>query len=780
MSRKLIFRTLASVVLITFLGALATISLAQESKWTKKADMPTARYALSTSVVGGKIYAIGGAKTRPWVTFSTVEEYDPKMDRWTKKADMPTARLSFTTSVANGKIYAIGGEVPGLGPSTIVEEYDPAADEWMEKSNTQLKRFYLSSSTVNGKVYVIGGLQVGAGVGPTAAVEEYDPITDTWTWKADMPTRRNELSTSVVNGKIYAIGGVVGIWPNIAPTSIVEEYDPATDTWRKVEDMPTARTSLSSSAVDGKIYAIGGQTLWPNMSRTVEEYRAVPWGAATGPSPADRALHPDTWVILSWWAGDFALSHDVYFGDNFDDVNNGLGPGSPGFRGNQATMSFTLGFPGFPYPDGLVRGSTYYWRIDEVNDTEPNSPWKGPVWSFSIPPKTAYNPDPADGAEFIDLNVELSWTAGLGAGLHTVYFGDNLDNVSNAAGGLKQGSTTYTPGLLEFAKTYYWRVDEFTSGRGGETHKGDVWSFTTQGAVGNPDPSNGAVDVTQTPVLTWVPGVFDASHQVYFGPDAEALKNADTSSPEYQGTSALGDEILDPGKLTFDTTYYWRVDEVNNTNPDSPWAGNVWSFTTADFIVVDDFEDYDIGNNEIWWAWKDGSGYASHPTGPPYAGNGTGSSVGDESTGSYTEEIRVHGGSQAMPYWYDNNKMGFLKYSEVEKTLTYPRDWTENGVSTLSIWFAARTDWWSKGVLPNAAEPVYVALNSNAVVYHDNPDVAKIYHWMEWRIDLQAFADLGVDLTNVDTIALGFGDRNNPQPGGSGLMFFDDIRLYRP
>ena len=133
-----------------------------------------------------------------------------------------------------------------------------------------------------------------------------------------------------------------------------------------------------------------------------------------------------------------------------------------------------------------------------------------------------------------------------------------------------------------------------------------------------------------------------------------------------------------------------------------------------------------------------------------------------------------------MPYWYDNNKMGFLKYSEVEMTLTYPRDWTENGVGTLSIWFAADSAWWSKGVSPNAAEPVYVALNSNAVVYHDNPDVAKIYHWMEWRIDLQAFADQGVDLTNVNTIALGFGDRNNPQPGGKGLMFFDDIRLYRP
>jgi hypothetical protein len=75
---------------------------------------------------------------------------------------------------------------------------------------------------------------------------------------------------------------------------------------------------------------------------------------------------------------------------------------------------------------------------------------------------------------------------------------------------------------------------------------------------------------------------------------------------------------------------------------------------------------------------------------------------------------------------------------------------------------------------------MYVALNGNAVVYHDNPDATKIYIWMEWRIDLQAFADQGVNLANVNTIALGFGDRNNPQPGGKGLMLFDDIRLYRP
>ena len=83
------------------------------------------------------------------------------------------------------------------------------------------------------------------------------------------------------------------------------------------------------------------------------------------------------------------------------------------------------------------------------------------------------------------------------------------------------------------------------------------------------------------------------------------------------------------------------------------------------------------------------------------------------------------------------------------------------------------------GILSNAAEQMYVVLNESAVVNNDNPNAAQLAEWTEWRIDLQDFADLGVDLTNVDSIGIGFGERNNPQAGGSGLVFFDDIRLYR-
>ncbi|MHC4587449.1 MAG: hypothetical protein ACYS3N_23230, partial [Planctomycetota bacterium] len=406
----------------------------------------------------------------------------------------------------------------------------------------------------------------------------------------------------------------------------------------------------------------------------------------------------------------------------------------------------------FDYPDGLVPGTTYYWRIDEVNDIEPNSPWKGNVWSFSIPPKTAYFPIPADGADSIDVDVELTWTEGFGAKLHTIYFGDNFDEVNNATGGQSQGTAIYTPGPLELAKTYYWRIDEFDIA---ETHKGDVWSFTTEGAVGSPNPANGAEDVTQTPVLTWVAGVFADTHEVYFGSDAASL--------EFKGSGNLGAESFEPGQLEWDTTYYWRIDEANNANVNSPWTGPLWSFTTANFLIIDDMESYnDIdppepGSNNIFYAWIDGY---ENPT-------INGSVVGNAFP-PYAEQTVVHSGLQSMPMTYDNA----VGKSEATLTLTSNRDWTVNGVNTLTIWF--------RGEAANAAENLYVALNGSAVVNHDNPNAAQATAWTAWNIDLQAFADQGINLANVTSITLGLGNKNNPVAGGAGKMYYDDIRLYAP
>ena len=611
------------------------------------------------------------------------------------------------------------------------------------------------------------------------------------------------------------------------------------------------------------------------------------------PGPADGGLHEATWVTLSWKAGDFAVSHDVYMGDNFDAVNDGTGDT---FRGNQALKSTYLvaGFTGYPFPDGLVPGTTYYWRIDEVNDADPNSPWKGNVWSFTVPSKKAYQPNPADGLEYIIPDVTLSWTGGLGSVLHSVIFGESFEEVDAAAVGIPAPFPSYTPGNLEFDKTYYWRIDENDRVT---THKGDVWSFKTlpdiqisdpnlegwwkldegagltavdwsghgnhgtlmggsnwidaydgggvefdqkdgyvdtgyttnlpiwtisawvtspdapsdrtatgpvhresnfqinwdhgdpvfRGSVAlntdafyaasfgplqadtwyhlaatydgnvliaykngvlissnqaptgapaaesatlklgrhavaaqyfggtvddvrvysrvltleeiqqtmrgdpyvawNANPTNGEIPFVRDALpLTWSAGDNASQHDVYFGTDRDAVNDADTTTADiYRGRQAQTSYSPPEGVEWGGGPYYWRIDQVKTDATIT--KGRIWKFTVADYILVDDFEDYDAGDNQIWFTWHDGLG-AGAPGVPGYIpGNGTGSAVGDETTASYTEESIVHGGRQSMPISYDNNKQGSAKYSETEMTLTAPRDWTQEGVTNLSLWF---------------------------------------------------------------------------------------------
>jgi hypothetical protein len=704
--------------------------------------------------------------------------------------------------------------------------------------------------------------------------------------------------------------------------------------YKNGEEVGSLPKGGSSVAVDPSIHAaIGNQSIGAEnrpfdgvidevriytRALSVEEIQEVmagpPAPLAAGPDPADGVTLEQNWSNLGWQPGTWAVSHDLYFGTDYDAVEQGA---EGTFIGNTTSTFQVVGFPGFPAPEGLQPGTTYYWRVDEVNPDNPDSPWKGVVWSFTLPPRTAYKPIPPNTMKFVDTDVDLSWTAKWNAALFSVYLGTDPAEVADATGAAPSGKMTFDPGPLELDSTYYWRVDSFD---GVTWSTGDVWSFTTtrpggglvgeyanygggvpdppespfqnvkltridpginfQWGSGSPEPDvidtdnfavrwmgelevplsgrytfktttddgvllyvngvemakswrtqaaveqgstielvagefasikmlyfattgnaqanlswghdsfpldiipaaalspplragltkpvNQAVNVTQSPDLLWTAGDHAVDHDVYFGMDAAAVAGANTGTPDiYQGRQTT--TSFSPAKLDWDKTYYWRIDEVNNLNPDSPWKGSVWSFTTADFLIVDDFEDYDAYENQIWFAWHDGLGYGTPGTEPYSGGNGTGSAVGVDTTPSYTEETIVHGGSQSMPFFYDNS---ILRYSEAQKTLSYPRDWTENGVSTLTIWF--------RGDSANAAEPMYVVLNGNAVVTHDNPNAAQIDTWTQWNIDLQAFADQGVDLANVNTIAIGLGNRNNPQAGGSGTMYLDDIRLYPP
>jgi N-acetylneuraminic acid mutarotase len=268
--------------------------------------MPTARSTAASSVVNGKIYVIGGVSDFKGVPLSTVEQYDPATDTWTTKANMPTARGHLSSSVVDGKIYAIGGTlIWGGTPISTVEQYDPATDTWTSKADMPTARVNFSASAVNGRIYLIGGAPGGGAPGGgqwfqgLSTVEEYDPATDTWRPKADMPTARMYLSTSVVNGRVYAIGGRFG---NNSVFSTVEEYDPATDTWTPKADMPTERLRLATSVVNGKIYAIGGSanTVGPTAIATVEEYDPYP----VGPTAIATVEEYDPYPIIVDFNGD--------------------------------------------------------------------------------------------------------------------------------------------------------------------------------------------------------------------------------------------------------------------------------------------------------------------------------------------------------------------------------------------------------------------------------------------------------------------------------------------
>ena len=233
------------------------------------------------------------------------------------------------------------------------------------------------------------------------------------------------------------------------------------------------------SVVD-KIVVTANPNYTPTGVGPAESFRG-PMFKAYNPSPDDGDQYLDTWVNMTWSAGDTAVSHDVYLGDNFDDVNNGV---ADTFQINQTTDFFVAGFPGMALPVGLVPGTTYYWRIDEVEAD--GTKHKGDVWSFWIPPVKAYDPSPIDGGRYVDLDPALSWTPGFGAKLHTVYFGESFDEVDTAAAGTPSAQTTFTPGTLEGGKAYYWRVDEFNPPT---TAKGDVWSFSTLPEIPITDPN---------------------------------------------------------------------------------------------------------------------------------------------------------------------------------------------------------------------------------------------------------------------------------------------------
>jgi hypothetical protein len=279
-------------------------------------------------------------------------------------------------------------------------------------------------------------------------------------------------------------------------------------------------------------------------------------------------------------------------------------------------------------------------------------------------------------------------------------------------------------------------------------------------AAFGPYPPNGAVDVPQSPLLMWRAGEAATHHDIYFGDDANSVTKATTADAVYRGRLSAKETAFDPGPLEWNKTYFWRVDAVNETDPNNSWKGKVWRFTTADFLVVDDFESYsDEEGNRLyeWWidafAWQGSGVVARMPPGP------------------YVERTIVHSGRQSMPFNYDNVRAPW--YSEIERDFGSAQNWRVNDVDTLVLYM--------HGQATNAPAPLFVMIRDIAgkiaTAAYPDASVTQATEWVEWRIPLSQFA--GVNTTRVRRLTLGVGDRAKPTPGGAGRIYIDDIRVIR-
>jgi hypothetical protein len=516
---------------------------------------------------------------------------------------------------------------------------------------------------------------------------------------------------------------------------------------------------------------------------------------AVAPSPADGATDVPREVSLGWGAGESAATHDVYLGTSFADVDAAS-------RSNPLGVLVSQGQAGTTYTPAarLEFETTYYWRIDEVNAAPDNTVFKGEVWSFTTEPFTypvaniiatsnAPNVEAETGPENTvngsgldaagkhsiqptdmwlaagsgepvwlqcefdsvykihemrvwNYNVMFELMLGFGFKDTTVEYSTDgetwtaLGDFVFARGTAKTGYEANT--IVDFqgvAAKYVRLTAQSGYGMMGQFGLSEVQFMYIPVVAREPQPESGATDVEIGAALDWRSGREAASHQVYLGTEEAAV--VDGTAP----AATVSDSNYDPGVLTMDATYYWRIDEVNEAEAISTWAGPVWSFSTQEFVVVDDFEGYndDVeAGTAIFDTWLDGWT------------NGTGSTVGYMNA-PFAEQAVVHSGKQSMPLYYEGN-------SQADFTMD-SQDWTAGGATTLVLYFRGSAD--------NGAGQFYVTINNKKLTY---PGGLTSPVWKQWNIDL---ASVGTNLAKVASFSVGV------DGSGSGLLFVDDIRLYR-
>ena len=238
-----------------------------QGKWIRLAPFPEPAEELLGASANGKLYVFCGLAPG-WKPMGLVYEYDPATDKWTKKKPMPLASHHVSFTEHKGKIYAFGGFVlPQSGPPAWVPidnawEYDPAKDSWRALAPLPTKRGSPVAASVGEKMYVIGGRVGGAFVtGPssnTDIVEEYDPAADSWSFRAKMPTPRSAMAAGVHQGRVYVSGGEYQDARMMATYRALEAYDAAKNAWTVLPSMPTARHGLAAAVVGNRLHMVSG------------------------------------------------------------------------------------------------------------------------------------------------------------------------------------------------------------------------------------------------------------------------------------------------------------------------------------------------------------------------------------------------------------------------------------------------------------------------------------------------------------------------------------------
>jgi hypothetical protein len=399
-------------------------------------------------------------------------------------------------------------------------------------------------------------------------------------------------------------------------------------------------------------------------------------------------------------------------------------------------------------------------------------------WMWLTP---AYYPTPEDGAEDVAQAATLSWNPGLWAqsvDCHEVYFGTSWSDVNDAnrsdVSGIYRGVqnrdvNSYSPPEVpyELGKTYYWRVDEVNEAFVGPPAaapdaegrwKGDIWSFEVTGYATNPSPEDGAKDESIYTVLSWTPGTSSESHDVYLGTDFDEVNEADDSDPNVFMQNQ-GPNSYDPGTLGLGQKYYWRIDELRNSGADVI-KGKIWSFTVAEYLMVDDMESYGASINRIYDTWEDQ--YTS----------------GNDSTAEiYLEIDDANYIQDDQSMWYSFRNSDSPYYAETSREFSPAQDWTVAGFKALTLYF--RADMTNP---PSAVQPMYIFVSdgvyTGTVEYDDPNDLIRGWvGWQEWNVGLQEFVEdePSLDLSSIASMGIVIGDGNEAD---DGVVYIDDIRLY--